>query len=102
MYSQPDDADNTASKMRYLCEKVGASAQKRGKKEQTVVHKKQMVQRECVLYNVQNFELTLHSPNVLFVAFENTNLYSDILKLYLGAFFLKIMYKSHHNTDMLV
>ncbi len=31
------DNDNTASKTTYLCEKVGASVQKRGEKEQIVV-----------------------------------------------------------------
>ncbi len=35
-----DDSDNTASESTYLCEKVGASVQKRGEKEQIVAHKK--------------------------------------------------------------
>ncbi len=47
-------------------------------------------------------ELTSHSRNDLFVAFEGTNLCSDILKLYLGASFLRIMSKSHHSSDILV
>ncbi len=52
--------------------------------------------------HAQDCELISHSPNVLFVAFKGTNLCSDILKLYLGAFFLKIMFKSYHNSDSLV
>ncbi len=44
----------------------------------------------------------IDSPNALFVVFEGFNVCSDILKLYSGAFFLKIMSKSLHNSDILV
>ncbi len=43
-----------------------------------------------------------HTHPILFAAFEGTNLRSDILKLHLGAFFLKIISKSHRNSDILV
>ncbi len=53
--------------------------------------------------HAQDFQFTSHSPNVLFVAFEDTNLCFDILKLYLcGFFFMKTMSKSHRNSDILV
>ncbi len=37
-----DDSDNTTPKTMYPYEEVGASVQKRGEKEQTVVHKKRL------------------------------------------------------------
>ncbi len=52
-----DDRGNISSKMTYLGEKVGRSVQKRGEKEQIVVHKKQRVLWEYVLYNIRHLKL---------------------------------------------
>ncbi len=52
----PIDGGNTASKMMYPCENVGARVQKRGKKEQIVVPKKQTRSESvyCITFVVWN------------------------------------------------
>ncbi len=49
--------------------------------------------------HIHNFKRTSHLTNVLFVPFEGTNLWSKVLKLYLGSFFLKIMSKSLEKSN---